>query len=395
MAHRLHAFSEQAENQLRFRGLGFAIATALALTPGRAEAIPAFARRYGLDCMFCHNVFPKLNTAGQRFKERGYRLEREDAFVLKDWAKSVPVVGHGVVERSIVEGSPGAFAGHIHGISAGNLGDRFSYWVDDELDFGGSVFLAKPDNAYLRFEVVKDGKLYVRAGRLELDLPFSQTRNPHLFGYDIYYAFAGQETESLGAHKDGIEVGGDLRRGARWSAAVVKGLDEGPPGSPRNLFLRVSQREGGNRFGAFAYIGASKLSVPYPAPLIWDDNLLRLGLDADLWVSRLNIYGVYLYGRNSNSIATAAAPGGTRQPLTFTGGFAQADWHLFSVAALTLRLDLVRGPPPPTNGANQTATTVYPGLQVILLEHGKFSFEYGFSNHGLPGVGSAQLEVAF
>jgi len=45
----------------------------LAYAPS-AEAIPAFARKYGLPCSACHEAWPKLNAFGQTFKDNGYQL---------------------------------------------------------------------------------------------------------------------------------------------------------------------------------------------------------------------------------------------------------------------------------------------------------------------------------
>ncbi|MFN8652251.1 MAG: hypothetical protein U0133_10145 [Gemmatimonadales bacterium] len=43
-----------------------------------AEAMPPFARKYGVACTTCHwPVPPKLNGFGQRFRWRGYRMENE------------------------------------------------------------------------------------------------------------------------------------------------------------------------------------------------------------------------------------------------------------------------------------------------------------------------------
>src|SRR5882724_6624401 len=39
-----------------------------------AQAIPAFARKYGLPCSACHEAWPKLNDFGQVFKDNGYQL---------------------------------------------------------------------------------------------------------------------------------------------------------------------------------------------------------------------------------------------------------------------------------------------------------------------------------
>ena len=65
-------------------------------------------------------------------------------------------------------------------VSAGNLGSRVSYWIDDnyviESEDTRRVGL---DNAFVRVELVPD-EIYVRAGRIELDLPFTQIRTAQL-----------------------------------------------------------------------------------------------------------------------------------------------------------------------------------------------------------------------
>jgi hypothetical protein len=42
-----------------------------------SQAIPAFARKYGLPCSACHEAWPKLNSFGQKFKDEGYQLGNE------------------------------------------------------------------------------------------------------------------------------------------------------------------------------------------------------------------------------------------------------------------------------------------------------------------------------
>jgi hypothetical protein len=44
------------------------------LAPEEAQAIPAFARKYDVNCTACHTAPPILNTFGQRFLENGYQL---------------------------------------------------------------------------------------------------------------------------------------------------------------------------------------------------------------------------------------------------------------------------------------------------------------------------------
>src|SRR5262245_35310815 len=42
--------------------------------PPRAQAFPAFARKYGLRCTACHEAWPVLNDFGRAFRDNGYQL---------------------------------------------------------------------------------------------------------------------------------------------------------------------------------------------------------------------------------------------------------------------------------------------------------------------------------
>ncbi len=49
------------------------VALVLSASPS-ANALPAFARKYGLRCSACHESWPMLNYFGQKFKDNGYQL---------------------------------------------------------------------------------------------------------------------------------------------------------------------------------------------------------------------------------------------------------------------------------------------------------------------------------
>ncbi len=55
------------------------LACAMASTPlvHTASAMPNFARKYGLGCGSCHDVVPKLNEFGWKFRAAGYRMPDE------------------------------------------------------------------------------------------------------------------------------------------------------------------------------------------------------------------------------------------------------------------------------------------------------------------------------
>jgi len=43
----------------------------------RAQAVPAFARKYNVDCTYCHTAWPQLNRQGYIFRRLGYRMPWE------------------------------------------------------------------------------------------------------------------------------------------------------------------------------------------------------------------------------------------------------------------------------------------------------------------------------
>ena len=55
--------------------IGLTVAPVPWLFPERqAEAVPAFARKYRVECTVCHTRPPRLNTFGERFLENGYQI---------------------------------------------------------------------------------------------------------------------------------------------------------------------------------------------------------------------------------------------------------------------------------------------------------------------------------
>lgn len=369
-----------------------------------AAAIPAFARRYGAQCTFCHQGFPKLTYEGQRFKERGFRMPGETGFDAEKWIHSVPIVGRGWVNRFLLEDGADSTTGFLKVISAGNLGKRFAYWADDQflITKGDDNFHhLKPNNVYGRVELMDPGKLYLKAGRFELDLPFTQVRSPNLLSYDVYSIATGFEVDNIGSYQEGAEVGGGFKENWRWSAAVVKGRSnagyeansDAAGDFDANVFLRLSTRVDRHRFGGFAYLGRNTLA-PTPA-IVFENHLQRIGVDADLWLTKVNLYGVFLHGRDSNPFALATLPQGTHSDQTFDGGFAQLDWHARDFLVLSTRVNAVNRPVERFGGAKKTFSSVVPGVRVYLFRHGRVAFEYAFQNQGRKSFGAAQAELVF
>ena len=62
------------------RKLAVLVIGAALLAPVPAHAIPAWARRYNVNCNYCHApVVPRLNATGYAFRWRGFRMPEEEA----------------------------------------------------------------------------------------------------------------------------------------------------------------------------------------------------------------------------------------------------------------------------------------------------------------------------
>ncbi|HZR10751.1 MAG TPA: hypothetical protein VFA79_19345, partial [Myxococcales bacterium] len=107
-----------------------------------SHAVPAFARKTGLACSACHEVWPRLNDFGQLFRDRGYRLERDrDAPVEQDgsyWPIAMrTTVGYQWLKNTLVPTDQGVvdtqtgtfgFTG-LDVFAAGTLGKHLSFLI--------------------------------------------------------------------------------------------------------------------------------------------------------------------------------------------------------------------------------------------------------------------------
>lgn len=59
-------------------------ALAAAAGPGRAEDIPAFARKYRTSCSTCHTAAPKLNVMGEAFRLNAYRFPENEQLIRRE-----------------------------------------------------------------------------------------------------------------------------------------------------------------------------------------------------------------------------------------------------------------------------------------------------------------------
>ena len=319
-------------------------------------------------------------------------------------------------------------------IGAGSFGTRLSFWVDNDISSTGSNAAAGLGDGYLRvndlghyLHLPKDA-LNVRFGQFELDLPFTQARSINPTAYDVYSqaSVAGVQGSTsnpfvFGIPQRGIEFGGYPNDGNfTWSVAISNGNNSGPAlRNSKDVYVRVSQRfnlerdpnvrkevqaagptgprdHTSVRFGAFYYYGRNALNIggcpaggtcDFPGFGTVREPFYRLGGDFRFKYRHFELYGLGMYGHDTNLLTSGTPPTllhGT--PITFTGGFAQAQYWVYPWLIGIMRYDWVDSPTDFLNGQadptlpnasrRNTRNRFSPGAQVLIRANLKFVFEY-------------------
>lgn len=232
--------------------MAFGLVSSLAFWTTDAEAIPVFARKYGMSCNSCHTMFPKLTKMGVAFRERGFRFApgKDDldsqsdrgknfdtgdvspaavfasnfpftvrtqvlysgAGPIADNSDAVVMPGHrpGMLDGALIEDSPGHWTsnrkigfGEFGLISSGAY-DNFSWWLDAALATDGSGGgISMLEGVYYFNDLLK-----VRVGRVQNDVGYGMTmmsRRPLGYGAVDAAQMIGGTMLMMG---DGISIHG-------------------------------------------------------------------------------------------------------------------------------------------------------------------------------------------
>jgi len=226
--------------------MAFGIVGAATFWADDADAIPVFARKYGMACNSCHTMFPKLTKMGVAFRERGFRFaagkgdldsqdDRGKNFDTGDespaavFAANFPFTvrtqilysGAGPIEHGGQVVMPGHRAGMLDGalyedaagqwqsnpkigfgefglISSGSY-DNFSWWIDASL--GGGIGML--EGVYYVSDLLK-----IRVGRVQNNVGYGMTMMSHRplgWGWVDAAQMAGGTMLMMG---DGISIHG-------------------------------------------------------------------------------------------------------------------------------------------------------------------------------------------
>ncbi len=237
----------------------------------KANAIPAFASKYGLRCSACHESWPMLNFFGQKFKDNGYQLMNDrDAPIWQNpgyWPitfRIIPIWHR--VSTDKVAGRSGGGTSKVTRVTSngfdlsgldfhtgGTLEKNISFYVlpssDATASFHFETVMARIDN------IGGSTWLNVKLGKFELDNLLSEKRILTLTGnggiYQLYHfipAGDGNIFGQMGDNQLGVEVmGHSFNDRTRYSASLLSSNDGSRACHTVPVLIPDSSRQSGVR----------------------------------------------------------------------------------------------------------------------------------------------------
>jgi len=312
-----------------FAGCLLVVLLALAVVP-KANAIPAFARKYGLRCSACHETWPILNNFGLKFRDNGYQLMNDrDAPIWQNpsyWPVTFRItpIWHRVSANTEVDTYTGVTAAAPYGASAvksvessgfdlsgldfhtgGTLEKNISFYVlpssDPTAAFHFETVMARFDN------ILGTSWLNLKMGRFELNNLLSEKRMVGLTAqggiYQTYHYIPVGDANIFGQMGDnqlGLEyLGHSYNDRTRVSASLLSSNDGNVNlimgSNSYSTFLTFDQgidtgKLGVQRIGAYYWGGEAatyyrtSAGVAIPGSGIGNKGFYRVGFTGQLYL---------------------------------------------------------------------------------------------------------------
>ncbi len=294
-----------------------------------ANALPAFARKYGLRCSACHETWPILNNFGLKFRDNGYQIMNDrDAPIWQNpsyWPVTFRItpIWHRYSDLAAVDTYTGVTAANPYGTSAieritssgfdlsgldfhtgGTLYKNISFYVlpssDSTAAFHFETVMARFDNLF------NSPWLNIKMGRFELNNLLSEKRMVGLTAnggiYQTYHFIPvgdGNIFGQMGDNQLGMEyLGHSVNDRTRVSAALLSSVD-----GNENLTLGANSYSGFftfdqaidagkwdvQRVGAYAFVGEAATyyktsgGVPIPGSGVGNKGFSRVGVTTQFY----------------------------------------------------------------------------------------------------------------
>lgn len=369
--------------------------------------IPAWARKYNMNCSGCHYpVPPRLNATGQRFKWAGYRMpeeigERTSVEKIQNY-----VAGHGVVqyEWNKTEGQPAnnVFAVPEAGLFfAGPFGRNFAGFLEFERSPDATVDLKASvaamwgkQQAYGGFRL---GQMHTinEWGLAGLDRHVSVNDIAPLGTITAAIPFAFD----MGVGAEGYVVTGSNRLAAQVTNGIDRagGVAPGGPGPAKDVALidQLIYDSAGSGVEAVAYYGTLKGIDTVAAPGL-NSHFWRLAFTVNKMYRNVELLGGVVYGRDFDLPTSLAF---TNNEDKGFGWWVSGQYYIPDAPlVLFARFETVR---PNTDVSNNSLRYVDAGiaLPINLPEYLRATLEYRRTSPqgGLPNTSDllAELQLNF
>lgn len=357
----------------------------LVLIPADAQAISAWARKYGVECTVCH-VGPlyKLTPDGVDFLRRGHRTTKDE--IAKEWAQLFAINTKLRAHDSNAPGRNSTFEVHAFSIyTGGPISSHLSYFAEMYLyentgktsgavngDFGRS----KLADAYIQINSNPDKDVYTtfRFGQIspsQLGIFWNAgPRYTETRPYIVNNSAVAPNTFRPFMRNFGVEVAQTVNR-FHGSFGVLNGTGTNATNSIDNNeakdfygTLDYTFDGSGSAIGIFGYKGRG-LVTPSSGPT-WQNDFHRVGVFGQFTRDRFNLTAALTEGEEQ----VTAAGRRTRN----RGGLFELDYHLRNNLALFGRYDYFD--PNKQAGGDQLSGPVY-GFSYHPSElSGRITFEY-------------------
>ncbi len=289
------------------------------LLPHRAEAIPAFARRYKVSCRLCHDPIPKLTDFGEQFAANGFRMrsgeDPADSIATGDellaLLRELPLaVRLEAYAQTYAGGRAATDFQSPYGLkllSGGALSKSISYYFYTFLLERGDV--GGVEDAFVYVNDLGGAPVDLAVGQFQVSDPlFKRELRLEFEDYAVYRARVGAVPVDL-TYDRGIMAMADLA-GFTLTGEIVNGNGIGGAQANRrfdndrnkNFFFHVTRDlVAPVRLGTFGYYGRTNVSGV-------TNRTRMLGLDGTVRVGRLELNGQYVVRRDDEPTFTAGEP---------------------------------------------------------------------------------------
>jgi hypothetical protein len=198
------------------RYLALAAVAALALA-APADAIPIFAHEYGVTCQKCHSQVPRLNEFGAHFAANGYRIAGVTPGPAAPVAVRFNLVASSERQGDGPDGNglPKAIVDEIELFTAGTIGSRANYFVEQYVVDGGQHGLIRDAWVNERLTPWSGVPANLQIGSFTLPLPVDpETFRDSATHYSVFDQTVGDDPFAFFDPKVGVKLSvGDTLRG--------------------------------------------------------------------------------------------------------------------------------------------------------------------------------------